>query len=120
MIIGIGNDIAEIERIKKACEKEAFLRRVYTEKERESSKNKAPYLAGCFSVKEAVSKAFGTGIRGFELYEIEVLRDNHGKPYVNLFGQAKDMAQKLGIDIFHVTITNTSQFAFSTVIAERR
>jgi holo-[acyl-carrier protein] synthase len=63
MIIGIGNDIIEIERVRKACEKEAFLRRVYTEEERLQSKGKSSYYAGNWAVKEAVGKAFGTGIQ---------------------------------------------------------
>ena len=60
MIVGIGTDLIEIERIKKACEKEAFLVRVYTEEERRQAGGKVSRLAGDFAVKEAVSKVFGT------------------------------------------------------------
>ena len=49
--------------------------------------------ASNFAVKEAVSKVFGTGIRNFSLLDIEVLRDPLGKPYVNLYGAAKDIAK---------------------------
>lgn len=120
MIVGIGNDIIEIERIKKACNREAFLRRVYTENEIEQSMRKPSYLAGCFAVKESVSKAFGTGIRDFDINEIEVLRDELGKPFVNLSGQAKSIARKLGIEKLHVTISNTTILVFATVVAESR
>ncbi|SHI87532.1 holo-ACP synthase [Parasporobacterium paucivorans] len=118
MIFGIGNDIVEIERIEKACLKEAFLCRVYTPKEREQSKGKNSFLAGNFAVKESVSKCFGTGFQRFRINDIEVLRDDQGKPYVNLYNQAESIARQLGIARIHVTITNTSEFAFATAIAE--
>ena len=92
MIVGIGTDLIEIERIKKACEKEAFLVRVYTEEERRQAGGKVSRLAGDFAVKEAVSKVFGTGFRGFGLLDIEVLRDELGKPWVRLHGGAKKLA----------------------------
>lgn len=120
MIYGIGNDITEIERIEKACEKEAFLRRVFTQDEINQSNMKVSHLAGCFAVKESVSKAFGTGIRNFRVNEVEVLRDELGKPYINLYGSAKELAESMGIERLHATITNTSTLVFATVIAESR
>ena len=81
MILGTGCDLVEIERMKKACEKEAFLSRVYTERERRQAGGKASVLAGDFAVKEAVAKVFGTGFRDFMPGDIEVLRDELGKPY---------------------------------------
>ena len=107
MIVGIGTDLIEIERIKKACEKEAFLVRVYTEEERRQAGGKVSRLAGDFAVKEAVSKVFGTGFRGFGLLDIEVLRDELGKPWVRLHGGAKKLADSLKITRIHVSITNT-------------
>ena len=59
MILGTGCDLVEIERMKKACEKEAFLSRVYTERERRAGRGKASVLAGDFAVKEAVAKSSG-------------------------------------------------------------
>ena len=73
MILGTGCDLVEIERMKKACEKEAFLSRVYTERERRQAGGKASVLAGDFAVKEAVAKVFGTGFRDFMPGDIEVL-----------------------------------------------
>lgn len=119
MIIGIGTDMIEIERVVKACEKEAFLLRAFTDKELlliEQNKQKA---ADNFAVKEAVAKVFGTGFRGIELTEIEVLRDELGKPYVKLYGKAKELAQQLGIEKLHVSITNTKEFASAFVVGER-
>ena len=94
MILGTGCDLVEIERMKKACEKEAFLSRVYTERERRQAGGKASVLAGDFAVKEAVAKVFGTGFRDFMPGDIEVLRDELGKPYVNLYGRARKTARK--------------------------
>lgn len=118
MIVGIGTDLIETDRIKKACEKDSFLNRVYTEKERELFGRKIPSLAGNFAVKEAVSKCFGTGFRKFELTDIEVLRDELGKPYVNLYGPALALADKLKVKKIHVSITNVSEYAQAFAVME--
>ena len=76
MILGIGNDVVEIARIEKAISNEKFIKRVYTEKEIEiieKKGNKIASYAGRFSAKEAISKALGTGIRDFNLTDIEIL-----------------------------------------------
>ena len=85
MIIGIGNDIIEIERIEKAISKEGFKNKVYTQKELENIQkrgNRTETYAGIFSAKEAISKAIGTGVREFSLTDLEILNDDLGKPYV--------------------------------------
>lgn len=118
MITGVGTDLIEIERIRKACAKEAFLTRVYTEEEcRQAGKN-ISRLAGNFAVKEAVAKVFGTGFSGFGPREIEVLRNEAGKPYVKLYGEADALAKKLGIRKIHVSITNTSLNAAAFAVGE--
>ena len=118
MIVGIGTDLIEIERIEKACEKEAFLMRVYTEEELRQAGGKASRLAGDFAVKEAVSKVFGTGFRGFGLLDIEVIRDEMGKPWVRLHGKAKELADTLKITRIHVSITDTDRLAFAYAVGE--
>lgn len=87
MIKGIGLDIAEIPRIKKAMERsEKFQKRILSERELElfhqlSDQRKVEFLAGRFAAKEAYSKANGTGIgKGCEFRQIEVLKDELGKP----------------------------------------
>ncbi|AGM24202.1 holo-ACP synthase [Fusobacterium animalis] len=85
MIVGIGNDIIEIERIEKAISKESFKDKIYTQRELENIKkrgNRAETYAGVFSAKEAISKAIGTGVREFSLTDLEILNDDLGKPYV--------------------------------------
>lgn len=119
MILGVGNDIVEIKRIEKACEKEAFMHRYYTEEELVLCKNKASKLAGNFAVKEAVAKSFCTGFRGFEAKDIEVLRDELGKPYVQLYGGAKMKYEAMGATSIHVSISNTDELASAVAILEK-
>ncbi len=118
MIIGIGTDLIEIERIKKACVKEAFLLRSFTLEERRCIEGRPERAAGNFAVKEAVSKVMGTGFRGMGLNEIEVLRDALGKPYINLYGRARQKAEAMGISRWHVSISNTKKLATAYVIGE--
>ena len=82
MISGIGTDMIEIQRIVKACQKQAFLMRCFSMEELKFVRNDPIKAAGNWAVKEAVGKAFGTGISGFEMNEIEVLREKNGRPYV--------------------------------------
>ena len=109
MIVGIGTDLIEIARIEKACRKQAFLSRIYTEEECRLAGGSISRLAGNFAVKEAVSKALGTGFRN-EL----------GKPYVNLYGGAAKRAFELNVGIIHVTITNTKEYAQAFAVAEEQ
>ena len=85
-IFGIGIDIAEIYRIKDILEKNnRFINKIFTENERkyfESKNFRVETIAGNFAAKEAISKALGTGIRNFEFKDIEVIRDEKGKPIV--------------------------------------
>ena len=119
MILGIGNDVIEIKRVGKACEKEAFVSRYYTDDEISVCAGKASRLAGNFAVKEAVAKSFGTGFRGFEAKDVEVLRDELGKPYVNLYGGAKKMYESMSATALYVTISNTKEYASAVAILER-
>jgi len=118
LITGIGVDLIEIDRISKACEKEGFLSRSFTEDEIKMIDGKWQRAAGNFALKEAVAKMFGTGFRQISLKEIEVLRDKLGKPYVNLYGRAYDLAKKQGVTKIHVSITNTKEYANAFVIGE--
>ena len=71
-----------------------------------------------FAVKEAVAKSFGTGFRGFWPGDIEVLRDELGKPYVILHGEAERIGKELRISRIHVSISNTKEYAVAYVTAE--
>lgn len=118
LITGIGVDLIEIDRISKACEKEGFINRCFTEDEIKLIDGKCASAAGNFAVKEAVSKMLGTGFRGISLKDIEVLRDKLGKPYVNLYGKAADLAKSQRVRTIHVSITNTKDYANAFVVGE--
>ncbi|HME13537.1 MAG TPA: holo-ACP synthase [Candidatus Acidoferrum sp.] len=124
MIIGMGVDLAEVERLRAAIERrgERILRRLYTAKERaycERSRNKYERYAGRFAAKEAAMKALGTGWRrGIRWVDLEVVREPGGRPTMALHGQAKKIADKLGVKHIAMTITHTGTLAFAQVIFE--
>lgn len=122
MIIGIGTDVIEIERIEKAVQStETFFNKIYTKREQAYYKEhhkKVETLAGLFAAKEAVSKALGTGFRGFNTGDIEVIPNALGKPEVYLYGGAKALADELGIDKIHVSISHCKAYATAFAVAE--
>ncbi len=120
MIIGVGNDIIEPERIEKACERHAFFVNTFTEKERELIEKHKSAAAGNWCVKEAVVKCFGTGFAGCSPNEVEVLRDEKGKPYVNLYGKADKLAESLGIGKIFVSISDTKTLVSAVAVAEAK
>jgi len=114
MIKGIGLDIAEIPRIKKAMERsEKFQQRILSEREQNlfnqlTEQRKVEFIAGRFAAKEAFSKANGTGIgKGCEFHQIEVLKDDLGKPTLFFNGELVSG---------HVSITHTKEYAAAQVI----
>ncbi len=112
-----GIDIIEISRIKKSVSNDRFLNCVFSDKELKMFYAKAdpyPSMAGNWAAKEAFSKALGTGVRGFSLNEISVLREQNGKPYLDLCGNAEKAAQGLS---FSVSISHTYSLATAIVIA---
>ena len=121
MIIGIGTDIIEINRIEKIMMRTSiFVEKSFTNNEIEYFKSKGlkgNVIAGNFAAKEAISKALGTGFRGFGLKDIEVLRDDLGKPVVNL----SDKIYKL-LDIkefnMHVSISHSKENAIAYAVME--
>lgn len=118
LIIGIGTDMIEIDRVLKACTKKRFLEKYYTEKEIELYEIDHKKAASNFAVKEAVSKVFGTGFSHISPKEIEVLRDDKGKPFVRLYGKALQYAKNCNIKMIHISITNTKKYVSVFVIGE--
>jgi len=124
VIIGMGVDIAEVERIKAAIERhgEVFLRRIYTERERaycEQFKNKYERYAGRFAAKEAGMKGLGTGWRrGVKWVDFEVVRELGGRPTLALGGEAAKIAEQLGVKRVALSITHTAEQALAQVIFE--
>jgi len=118
MIYGIGTDLIEVERIKKAYEKESFRKKIYTEQEQQLIAENAQRAAGNFAVKESVVKAFGTGFGKISPIDIEVLREASGKPYVVLHGPAKEFLVSEQILRVHVSISNIKEYAVGYVVME--
>ncbi len=112
----IGVDIVKIERIAAASKKENFLNGVFTEKEIKRYKDtgcKPETLAGFFAAKEAVSKALGTGFRGFAPKDIEVYNELSGAPKVNLFNGAKTALADKEVSI---SISHDGEYAVAAAI----
>lgn len=119
MITGIGTDIIEISRLARAIENSRFLSRYFTEAENEYFllKNNNPQtIAASFAAKEAFSKALGTGFRGFGLRDVEVLRDKLGKPYINVYNNAKIFTDGGKI---HLSLSHSHKYATAFVVIEK-
>jgi holo-[acyl-carrier protein] synthase len=124
MIYGIGTDIVNILRFKKMKSIKSFSKKVLSVDELKISstyneEKLIKYLAKQFAAKEAISKAFGTGIRKPILFkELEVLRDENGKPYFNPLGDIKKTLINLGITKTHVSLADESEHAIAFAILE--
>ena len=125
MIVGLGLDIAEIDRIEAAIVRHGapFIERLFTPGEAaycESHKNRYERYAARFAAKEAAMKALGTGWRrGVRWRDIEVTREPSGKPTLRLEGVAKEFADRLGVKHISLTITHSGNLALAQVIFER-
>ena len=121
MILGIGTDIIEIDRISNAINNTPmFLEKIFTKRELDQltrSKLRVESVAGNFAAKEAVSKALGTGVRGFGLKDIEILRDELGKPIVEVSDKVKELI-KVDNYIFNVSISHNRTCAIAFVVLE--
>ena len=119
MIVGIGNDIIEIERIEKAISKEGFKNKIYTQRELENIEkrgNRTETYAGIFSAKEAISKAIGTGVREFSLTDLEILNDDLGKPYV-VVSEKLDKILKAKKEDYQIEISISHSKKYATAVA---
>ena len=119
MIVGIGNDIIEIERIEKAISKEGFKNKVYTQRELENIEKRGDRVetyAGIFSAKEAISKAIGTGVREFSLTDLEILNDDLGKPYVAV-SEKLDKIIKTKKENYQIEISISHSKKYATAVA---
>ena len=125
MIIGIGTDLVEIERIRGMIERhgDQFLDRCFTPGEREYSqklRDATIRFAGRWAAKEAVVKALGTGfVQGITFHDVEVVSLHTGQPTVQLRGEARRIADDLGITEVKLTVSHAREYATATAIAIR-
>jgi holo-[acyl-carrier protein] synthase len=125
MIVGLGIDIAEVDRIESAIRRygQRFLQRVFTAAEIDYCQSKAnafERFAGRFAAKEAAMKAIGTGWRhGVRWRDLEVVREPSGRPSMRFSGVAAGFAERLGMKRALVSITHTAAQAIAQVILEQ-
>lgn len=124
MILGIGVDIIEVERIQAACDRhgDRFLGRILRLGEIEychSFRHPGPHIAARFAAKEAISKAFGTGI-GAELgwHDMEVANRPSGQPYVILHEKGRTAMEQRGAGQIHLTLSHTQTHAVAVAVLE--
>lgn len=121
-----GIDLVENARLEKAMERggEAFLRRTFTAEEIaycQAHRDPVPRYAARFAAKEAVAKAFGTGIGEAAAFrEIEVVHDAQGAPQIRLHGAAAATATVQGITSLTVSLTHTEHYAAAMVVIQRQ
>ena len=124
MIRGIGTDIIEIRSIQRAMEQsKRFAQRVFTENEIgycENKPNKYQHYAARFAAKEAFFKAIGTGwCRGFAWTEVEVAKDEVGRPYIITHGKVKDFLEQEQITNVQMSLSHVKETATAIVILEK-
>lgn len=125
MIVGIGTDILQIARMRKAWERAPKLaERILTPSELNhciNTTDSALFLAKRFAAKEAVSKALGTGIgRGISWHHIEIIKDELGRPLVELNSGAAERAKVLSINSLHLSYSDEKEYVVAFVVAESK
>lgn len=124
-IIGLGTDIAEIERIEKALNRsgDAFAMRILADSEYQtflSLKQKGRFLAKRFAAKEAASKALGTGIaHGVTFHDFVISNDDNGKPILQLKNRAQHIAEQYQVSNILLSISDERHYAVATVVMEK-
>jgi holo-[acyl-carrier protein] synthase len=124
MILGTGIDLVEVARIRHSLEKfgERFLKRILRPEESAyclSHRDPAPFVAGRFAAKEAISKAFGTGL-GARLgwLDLEVCHKESGEPFVRLHGGAQALLAERQARIVHLSLSHTDNHATALAVLE--
>jgi len=124
VIVGVGVDLAEVQRVADLLQKYSgrFAARVFTDGERaycESMPNPSLHFAARFAAKEAFLKAIGTGLaRGISWKEIDIQRLASGQPVLVLTGQAAEELKRLGATRAHVSLSHTQGHACAMVVVE--
>lgn len=124
MVLGLGTDLIEIERIKQSLERfgERFMQKVFTHGEIaycQQKKHGAESFAARFAAKEAAAKALGTGIsRGIGWQDIEVRRVPGERPTLHLSGRAAERATAMGVRHLQLSLTHSREIAMAVVVAE--
>ena len=121
MIVGIGNDLVDLDRFRRVLDRRpTLIDRLFTESERDYAQRRTDpteRFAVRFAAKEAVLKAMGVGIGAVDWHDIEVLRDDDGRPSISLSGRAAALAQEQGIEGWRLTLSHSEIVAQAVVVA---
>jgi holo-[acyl-carrier protein] synthase len=123
MIVGVGIDAVEIARVGRALARHpSFRERVFTGAECAAAARRGvgevAYFAKRWAAKEATSKALGVGFSGYRYTEIEVVNLPSGAPTVRVSGELAAWAHQLGAVRWHLSLSDTRELAFATVVIE--
>jgi holo-[acyl-carrier protein] synthase len=120
-ITGLGVDIVEIDRMREALRRHPRMReRLFSEEERAycDRRNRPEiHYAMRFAAKEAVLKALGTGFSGVRFRDVEVVRDERGRPVPRLSGRAAEVAAAAGVVEMHLSLSFTHANAVASAVA---
>ena len=118
MKLATGVDIIEIERFKGILDRqgERFKQRFFTARELEQTRENIPSLAVRFAAKEAVSKALGTGMGVVRPIDMEVVRDENRAPHLHLHGEAAQVAERLGLSKWSISLSHSQDYAVAFVV----
>lgn len=114
-----GVDLIEIDRFTSAFERyhQRLLQRLFTPTELEENGENMASLAARFAAKEAVAKAFGTGIGRITWHEIEIRRSHTGEPILHLHGKAQQLAQAQHLNTWSLSLSHSQNHAIAFVVA---
>jgi holo-[acyl-carrier protein] synthase len=118
LIRGTGVDLIEISRITAAIRNDRFNERVYTATELMETKKLPHRLAGFFAAKEALLKAMGTGLAGFNWLEMEIAHNEAGAPRFQVYGKVAQFLASQKIVRIHLSISHCKEYAVAQVILE--
>jgi len=122
MILGVGVDLVDVQRVGRLISSPGFVGRFFHPQEAEyATTKKAGYeesLAACLAAKEAFGKALGTGLKGFQLKEIEVTHDASGRPFLRLHGRAAETFKRFGGSRIHLSLSHERSLACGFVLIE--
>lgn len=120
-VIGVGIDLVDVDRFRVSLQRTPSMRaRMFTDGERayaESASDPTERYAARFAAKEAVMKALGVGLGAFGFHDVEVLRDEGGRPSLRIAGAAEALAADRGVRAWRLSLTHTATSAGAVVIA---
>lgn len=118
-IKGIGCDIVCVSRITELVADQRFINKVYTAYEQNYiSEQGTQSAAGLWAAKEAISKALGTGLAGFNIKDIEVRHNEEGAPQIALYNGAKKRSELIGVEKVHISISHDKEQALAFAVIE--